>query len=214
MESLEQNNNFAVCVGRQLGSGGRDVAKLVSEKLGIAFYDREIILATAKESGLTCECFEKSDERRSIPVMGCYGEMGMSFYGFGSMLGGSAYLSDENLFKIQSDTILKLSAQGPSVFVGRCADYILRDMPQILSVFITANKEDRLARLSAKLSITLEEAAVKIKECDRKRAEYYNYYTFKKWGDAASYDFCLSTSVMGIEEVADRIVAVCREKFL
>lgn len=213
MESLEQNNNFAVCVGRQLGSGGRDVAKLVSEKLGISFYDREIISATAKESGLTCECFEKSDERRSIPMMGCYGEMGMSFYSFGSMLGGSAYLSDENLFKIQSDTILKLSAQGPSVFVGRCADYILRDMPHLLSVFITATKEDRMERLMAALAVSKDEALVRIRECDRKRAEYYNYYTFRKWGDAASYDLCLSTSVMGVDEVAERIVAVCREKF-
>lgn len=213
MDSLNDKKNFAICIGRQLGSGGREVALRISRKMGIAFYDKEIISMTAKESGLAPEYFENVDEKHVTPVVGCFGEAGMPFY-FGGVLGSSAYLSNDNLFKIQSETVLKLASEGPSVFVGRCADYILRDMPRLLSVFITANMEDRIARLVGTLSITEDEAIEKIKECDRKRAEYYNYYTFKKWGDAASYDLCLSTSVIGVEETADRIVNICREKIL
>lgn len=211
---LKSDKNFAVCIGRQLGSGGRDVARMISQKMGIAYYDKEIITLTAQESGLAPEYFEKADERHTTPVIGCFGEAGMSFYCFGRVPGGPAYLSSDHLFNIQSETILNLAAKGPSVFVGRCADYILRDMPHLLSVFITANMEFRIERVSRYFSVDRDEAVEKIHECDRKRAEYYNYYTFKKWGDAASYDFCLSTSVMGVEETADRIVNICREKIL
>ena len=104
--------------------------------------------------------------------------------------------------------------KGPGVFVGRCADYILRDHPRLLTVFITADLDDRIERLSKLLSISADEAASQIKECDRKRAEYYNYYTFKKWGDAASYQLCLSTSLFGEEETADLIVSIVRDKLL
>lgn len=107
-----------------------------------------------------------------------------------------------------------LADKGPGVFVGRCADYILRDRPHVLSVFITATLEDRIKRLHGLLSITEEEALAQIRDCDRKRAEYYNYFTFKKWGDSSSYDLCLSTSLFGEEETADRIVAIVREKIL
>lgn len=214
MDSRKDNRNFAICIGRQLGSGGRDIARIISQKMGIAYYDKEIIALTAKESGLAPEYFENADERHTTPVIGCFGEAGMPCYCFGGMGSDSAYLSNDNLFNIQSGTVRHLASQGPSVFVGRCADYILRDMTCLLSVFITANMEFRKKRVAEYFSISEEEAVSRIRECDRKRAEYYNYYTFRKWGDAASYDFCLNSSIMGIEETADRIMDICREKIL
>ncbi len=214
MDLKSSNNNFAICIGRQLGSGGREIARIISRKMGIAYYDKEIITLTAKESGLAPEYFEQADEKHSTPVIGCFSETGMPYYCFGRVGGSSAYLSNDHLFNIQSETIRNLASKGPSVFVGRCADYILREMPRLLSVFITANMECRIERVSGYFSITEEEAALKIRESDRKRAEYYNYYTFKKWGDASSYDFCLNSSIMGIEETADRIIDICNEKIL
>lgn len=206
-------NNFAVCIGRQLGSGGRNVALALSGKLGIAFYDKEIIFQAAKDSGLSPECFEKADEQPSIPIVGGLVGAHLPFYSSGYVNSGS-YLGNDNIFNIQGRTIEMLADKGPSVFVGRCADYILRNRPCLLTVFITADMEDRIARLSSLLSVSASEAESKIRECDRKRAEYYNYFTFRKWGEASSYDLCISTSFFGEEEVADSIAEICRRKFL
>ena len=200
------SHNFAVSVGRQLGSGGRNVALAISRKMGISFYDKEIITQAAKDSGLAPEYFEKVDEKPSFPIVGGLTGMNLPFYSTGVL--------NTNLFQIQSRTVEMLAENGPGVFVGRCADYILRDHPRLLTVFITATMEDRIKRLSKLLSITSDEAAARIKECDRRRAEYYNYYTFKKWGDAASYQLCLSTSLFGEEETADLIVSIVRDKLL
>ena len=193
------SHNFAVSVGRQLGSGGRNVALAISRKMGISFYDKEIITQAAKDSGLAPEYFEKVDEKPSFPIVGGLTGMNLPFYSTG-VLNTDYYLGNNNLFQIQSRTVEMLAENGPGVFVGRCADYILRDHPRLLTVFITAT--------------TADEAAARIKECDRRRAEYYNYYTFKKWGDAASYQLCLSTSLFGEEETADLIVSIVRDKLL
>lgn len=207
------SHNFAVCIGRQLGSGGRNVAMAIARKMDIAFYDKEIINQAAKDSGLDPEYFEKVDEKPTIPILGGFAGVHIPFFS-GGYLDAESYLGNNNLFKIQSRTIVMLADKGPGVFVGRCADYILRDRPHVLSVFITATLEDRIKRLRGLLSITEEEALAQIRDCDRKRAEYYNYFTFKKWGDSSSYDLCLSTSLFGEEETADRIVAIVREKIL
>lgn len=206
-------HNFAICIGRQLGSGGRNVALAISKKMDIAFYDKEIITQAAKNSGLSPEYFEKADEKPSISLVGGFAGVHIPFFS-GSYMDTESYLGNNNLFKIQSRTIEALADKGPGVYVGRCADYILRDRPRLLTVFITATLEDRIARLSKLLSISDEEALARIRECDKKRAEYYNYYTFKKWGDSSSYDMCLSTSLFGEEETADLIVSICREKIL
>ena len=204
------------------------MALAISRKMEIAFYDKEIINQAAKDSGLDPEYFEKVDEKPTVPILGGFAGMHIPFFS-GGYLDTESYLGNNNLFKIQSRTIEMLADKGPGVFVGRCADYILRDRPRVLSVFITATLEDRIERLSKLLSVTPEEAEARIRECDRntpeeaearirecdrKRAEYYNYFTFKKWGDSASYDLCLSTSLFGEEETADRIVAIVRDKIL
>ncbi len=204
-------DNLAICIGRQLGSGGREVAKLISQKMGIAYYDREIITQAAKDSGLDAGCFDCVDEKPSLPLLGGLMSMEVPFCSTG-MLNTETYLGNTNIFHIQSQTIESLADKGDGVFVGRCADYILRERPRVFSVFITASEEDRIARLTRMFSIGADEALERIKECDRKRAEYYNYFTFKKWGDTSSYDICFNSSLLGVEEIADKIIALTSQK--
>ena len=123
-------------------------------------------------------------------------------------------MSRNNLFQIQSDTIENLAQKGSSIFVGRAADYILREHPRMLSVFLTANLEDRIQRVSQLAEVDASQAKQMIAECDKKRADFYNYYTFREWGNAAGYDMCLNTSVLSIDQVVEDIISVVTEKFL
>ncbi len=198
-------NNLAICIGRQLGSGGREVARLISEKLGIAYYDREIIVQAAKDSGLDVGCFDCMDEKPAHSLLGGWMSFEAPFYSTG-ILNTEGYLGGTNIFQIQSQTIESLADKGDSVFVGRCADYILRERPRVFSVFITAGIDDRVARITKMMGISREEALKCIEEGDKKRAEYYNYYTFKKWGDTSSYDICFNSSLLSTEEIAEKII--------
>jgi hypothetical protein len=134
-----------ITIGRQLGSGGREIGKKLAEVLGIAYYDKEIIELTAKESGLSQRLFEEADERtqKGVPA-GIFG-MRFPFLGDGTIASGG--LSNEMLFKIQSDVMRNLADRQPCVFIGRCADYILRERTDCLSVFVSANDEDRIKRI-------------------------------------------------------------------
>ncbi len=202
-------NNLAICIGRQLGSGGREVAKLISEKLGIAYYDREIILQAAKDSGLDVGCFDCMDEKPRHSLLGGLMSFESPCYSTG-ILNSETYLGSANIFQIQSQTIETLADKGDSIFVGRCAEYILRERPKVFSAFITASTEDRVKRITKMMGVDKEEALKCIEEGDKKRAEYYNYYTFKKWGDTSSYDICFNSSLLSVEEIADKIIELCR----
>lgn len=204
-------DNLAICIGRQLGSGGREVARLISQKMGIAYYDREIITQAAKDSGLDAGCFDCVDEKPSLPLLGGLMSMEIPFCSTG-MLNTETYLCNTNIFQIQSQTIEALADKGDGVFVGRCADYILRERPRVFSVFITASMEDRTARLMKMLSVSEDEAVAQIRECDRKRAEYYNYFTFMKWGDTSSYDICFNSSLLSVEEIADKVIELSNQR--
>ncbi|GHT50924.1 cytidylate kinase [Bacteroidia bacterium] len=193
--------NYIITIGRQLGSGGKMIGGLLSERLGIPCYDKELIELAATESGLGKEFFEKIDEKSSHSFLG-------NLFGFRSgFMGDNSgnYLSNEMLFKIQSDVIRNL-AEKSGIFVGRCADYILRDHPHCLKIFITANTEDRINRISHDQGISKEKAAALIEEIDRKRAAYYNYFNNKTWGMAASYDLCINSSVFSEEDIIGIII--------
>ena len=120
-------------------------------------------------------------------------------------------MSDRGLFKMQSETIRKIAEQGSAIIVGRCSDYILRDMECTLDVFLTSPLEVRAARIAERSGLALEEAEKLAEEKDRNRAEYYNYYTFTDWGVASTYDLCLDSSVLGIEGTADMIIEFARK---
>lgn len=188
--------NYVITIGRQLGSGGREIGEKLSLQLGISFYDKELIFLASKESGLGKEFFERADEKRRIPIFGgLFGLKGsMSVEPFSDY-----YLSNETLFKIQSDVIRELADKGSCLFVGRCADYILKEHPRCLNIFITADMDERVKRIAAIHKVTEKKAAEIIQKSDKQREGYYNYFSNKVWGAAESYHLCINSSVLGID---------------
>lgn len=191
-----------ITIGRQFGSGGRTVGKKLAEKLGIAYYDKELINLASKESGICGEFFEKADERNSGSLLKA---LAMGFTMNNAIFQSNDYLSNESLFQIQSDVIRKVAAEGSCVLVGRCADYILRENKDCFHIFVSASTEDRIRRAMEYNQIDEKEAAEFIRKADKSRASYYNYYTDKIWGAAESYDLCINSSCYGIEKTIDFI---------
>lgn len=189
---------FIINIGRSLGSGGRAIGHILAKDFDIAYYDREILNLAAKESGFCAEVFERNDEKnRFLRTLGNI----IPFIG-----GGATYydneLSNENLFRIQSEAIRKAAADHSCIFIGRCADYVLRDNPRCVNVFITANMEDRIASVMKWNNCTAEKAQEIIEKGDSERASFYNFYSSGTWGAASTYHLCINSSVLGIEDTA------------
>ncbi len=207
---LVMNENYIINIGRQLGSGGREIGQKVASAMGLAFYDKELIRLASKKSGVKEEFFERIDEKKRFSL-------------FSGLLGlrnplteenySDYYLSNESLFKIQSDVIRSLAEQGSCIFVGRCADYVLKDHPRCLNVFIGADRSDRVKRVSEIRHITADQAQELIEKTDKKRSGYYSYFSGKVWGNAASYHLCINSSVLGPDETAAFVCSFARKKF-
>jgi len=204
-----KNKNISICIGRQLGSGGRDIAHMLAEDFGASFYDRELMNLAARESGFSEKFFEQNDEQRNL--------FRSLFHLHAPHVADSNLyannFSQESLFQFQSDAIIKAAAEGSCVFVGRCADYVLREHSNVVSVFVTAPMAFRVQRVMEKKQIDASQARKFIEQCEATRASYYNYYTGKKWGAAESYNLCMDTSIMGIEETAHFIAEYIRKRF-
>lgn len=192
-------------LGRELGSGGRDIGKRVAQELDIKFYDKSLIKLAAKQSGISDEIFESVDEissRSKFSTLVSYLKNPFA----GGDTPANNVLSAEALFTIQSDVIRDIASQGSALFVGRCADYILRDYPQSVNLFITANHADRVARIAQLHQVSDEEADRMIERCDESRANYYNFFGTGEWGKASSYHLCVNSSLLGLDATADYIV--------
>ena len=198
-----KDNELIINVGRQFGSGGRLVALALGRKLGIPVYDQELIAKAAEQSGFSKELFANSDEKRNLLALSSF------IVDVGRFGSADNYMSDNQLFVIQSNVIRSLADKGPAIFIGRCSDYILRDR-KCLDVFVTATDEVRIKRVAERMSITPEQADSLMRKKDRTRETYYNYYTFGNWGVASNYDLCVDSSVLGIEGTADMIIDFCR----
>lgn len=196
------DKKIIINIGRQFGGGGHGVASELGRKLGIPVYDKELIKKAAQDSGFSSGLFEESDEKKRFFSLSSIFANGFSET--------ENYMSDRGLFKMQSHTIMNIAEQGPAVIVGRCSDYILRDMECTLNVFLTSPLEIRAARIAERTGMSLDEAARLAEEKDSKRAEYYNYYTFGNWGVASTYDLCIDSSILGIEGTADFIIDFAR----
>lgn len=198
--------NTIINIGRQFGSGGKEIAKAIGRKLGINVYDKELISKAAETSGFSKDLFMHSDESRSLFSIS-------SFFASGRYGLADNYVGDNELFRIQSEVIRGIAQKESAVFIGRCSDYILRDM-DCLDVFITAPKEDRIRRIAERLSVSEDEAESLMKKKDRTRETYYNYFTLENWGSASNYDFCIDSSMLGIDGTADLIISVAKGKGL
>lgn len=204
-------NNVIINIGRQLCAGGLEIGRILADEFHAAYYDRELLNLAAKESGFSEEFFKRSDERKGflrsflhLPYANNLGASGSNFY--------QSNFSQESLFKFQSDAIRKAASEGSCVFVGRCADYVLRDFPNVVNVFITAALEDRAALFMKEKGVSREEALKRIEQIEHRRASYYNYYTGKRWGVAESYDLCVNASILGSTETARLIAEFVRKK--
>ena len=208
MNTSEQK--IIINVGRQLGSGGHDIGRMLALDFGANYYDRELLNLAAKESGLSEKLFEKNDEHKSFL---------RSFLHLPGGLGASADysrqgFSQDSFFQFQSEAIRKAAMEQSCVFVGRCADYVLRDMEGVVNVFITASMDFRIEQVMAKQPFANKQEARRfIEQGETNRAAYYNYYTGKKWGSAESYDLCIDSSILGLVETEKFIAAFIRKRF-
>ena len=186
-------------IGRQFGAGGKGVAELLGERLGIPVYDNELLQKAAEESGFSPAFFKKSDERRRL----------FRFGGLFNLNRASSYapsgIDETELFKYQSQAIRDIAEQGSAIFLGRASDYVLRDM-QCLDVFICAPLEDRVRRIVERTGMSDGEAEKYIQKKEKARRAYYNFFTLGDWGVASNYDLSLDSSLVGLEGCVDLII--------
>ncbi len=203
-------SRYVITIGRQLGSGGRIIGEKLASKLGIAFYDKELIQLASQESGLGKEFFEQADEKKLYSVFG-------GLFGLRGTIAeepfSTYYLNNETLFKIQSDVIRKLAGKESCLFVGRCADYVLGGHPRILNVFVSADLADRVQRIAEQQKLTPDKARDFIEKADKKRAAYYNYFSSKPWGAADTYHLCVNSSCLGLDETVELISGFAARRF-
>ena len=188
---------YIISIGRQLGSGGREIAQKLSERLNIPVYDKKLLELAAKETGLDATVFENADEKESNPFMrGIFALKGaMSAYpiGLGSCMDG------DRLFELQSEVMRHLVEKESCIIIGRCAEYVLRDHPRMHSFFITADIDDRVERIMKHDGVSEAKAREIAEKGDKKRKAYHDYYANSGWGEAATYDLCINSSRLGID---------------
>lgn len=200
-------DRIVIAIGRQFGSGGREIGKKVADILGIDYLDKELLTLASKQSGISEEVLARADERPVSPLAYASVHSPMSSYANFYHLQNSGAMLDSKLFSVQADTIKKEAESRSCVIVGRCADCIIDDKLHCFSVFLHANLPWRVRRISALYELEQEETKRQIAKIDKKRAAYYGFYTGLKWGAVENYDLCINVSTIGIEGAVQMIVA-------
>lgn len=198
--------NTIITIGRQFGSGGREIGEMVADHFGIKCYDKELLSRAAKESGFCEEMIQNHDER---PTNSFLYNLVMDTYSFG--YNSSSFVDmpiSHKVFLAQFDTIKKIAEEGPCVIVGRCADYALNDYDNVLNIFIHADEEFKVKRIKERFDDinSDDKAREMMSKKDKQRQSYYNYYSSKKWGRADSYDLSINSSILGIEGTVKFII--------
>lgn len=188
--------NSIITISRQYGSGGRFIAKLLAEKLGIPYYDNELITMAARESGYSEAIFEKAEQLSTHSFLYSLSMFGSTDGLYGLPLADKVYIA-------QSDIIKKCADKGPCVIVGRCSDYVLKEYDNVLNFFIHSDEQSKIARAVKYYGIEADKAASELKKKDKKRANYYNYYTSQSWGDFSNYHVSLNSDAVGIDAAVD-----------
>ena len=196
--------NSVITIGRQFGSGGREIAQKVASEFGIKCYDKELLARAAKDSGLCEEVFEHHDE---VPTNSFLYNLVMDTYSFG--YNSSAYVDmpvSHKVFLAQFDTIKKLADEEPCVIVGRCADYALQGRDNLIRIFISGDEDVKIKHVMERFAITEQQAKEMCTKKDKQRRSYYDYYSSKKWGNVNTYDLAVNSSVLGIDGTAEFII--------
>lgn len=194
--------NTIITIGRQYGSGGREIGKKLAAYYDIPFYDKELLKIAARESGICEEMFESYDEKPSTSFL--Y-SLVMDPYALGYNAATFDMPLNQKVFLAAFDAIKKVADEGPCIIVGRCADYALKDYENKLNVFIHAPMSFKKQRICDDYHIPLEKVKEEAVKMDKQRASYYNYYTSKKWGDLKGYDLCIDSSILGIDGTVELI---------
>lgn len=203
-EGSWMTTNFVITIGRQFGSGGHVVGEQLAKRLGVPYYDKNLLAEAAKDSGICEELFENHDEKPTHSLLFSL-VTGMQMRGDAA----SAYMDmplNHKIFLAQFDAIRRIASEGPCVIVGRCADYVLRDKKNAVSIFIKADMPSRMQRVIDRNGVAPEKAEEFIRRADKQRASYYNYYATTTWGDVNNYDLCVDTGKLGIDGAVELIV--------
>ena len=190
-----------ITIGREYGSGGREIGRKLAEKLNIPFYDKELLTVAAKKSGLSEEMFESHDEKPTNSllyslVMGNYGSDNLPL--------------NHKLFLAQFDAIRSIADEGPCIIIGRCADYALEDYENCINIFIHSDIKSRIERAVEKYGVNAVKAEETLSKTDKKRASYYNFYSSKKWSSSSSYDLIVDSGKLGVDKTVDLIIEYIR----
>lgn len=194
-----------ITISRQFGSGGRTVGRLIAEKLGIPFYDKELVEQIAVDSGFAPKFVEEHGEHSP----------GKSILSYAFAAGGvpgvmNGLSTADFLWSIQCNAILQLAEKGPCVIVGRNADYILKDREDVLNIFVRADMDYRADRIVRLYGESEKSPVARLQEKDKRRSVNYQHYTGRTWGASENYDLCLNTATIGIEEAAEIVVSVVK----
>lgn len=195
--------NYVITIGRQFGSGGRYVGRLLAEKLGIPFYDKELLAEASRHSGICEEIFEDHDEKPTRSLLFSL-VTGLQMHSDAS----SMYMDmplNHKIFLAQFDAIRRIAAEGSCVIVGRCGDYVLRDNPNAVRVFVKADMPSKIERAVKYYDVDPAKAEDHIRKADKQRASYYNYYASMDWGNVNNYDLCVDTGKLGVEGAVELI---------
>lgn len=193
---------FVIVIGRQYGAGGRSFGKKLAKKLNVSYYDKELLSKAAEELGFDQNIFNKNDERKPSFLRSL-----LSFsYGSTNGISSDGTLSQENIYRFQSETIKSIARKESCVIVGRTADYLLRNDNNLISIFIHAPIEKRARTIMERDNLdSINEAISKALKHDRIRENYYNFFTNRKWGEASNYNISFDSSKMP-EEIMIQLI--------
>ena len=204
-------DKYVITIGRTFGSGGRALGRAIADKLGIGFYDKQLLVKAAEKAGYNIEYIEKNDER-APSVMGSSIPFSFGFYPM-SWIGNPGGGGSDSTYSAQCDLMHELAESEPCVIVGRSADYVLRDLPNVVNIFVHAPIEECVRRITSRGDVTRETDAKALAERTNKlRANFYNFYTDKRWGYAESYDLCVNSALMPIDALADYVIEFIKQR--
>lgn len=205
------DKKVVITIARQYGSGGRTIGEMLANDMGIHYYDKELIKLASEDSGINERLFVNADEKIKMTKLF---KMVKNVYK-GQLIPPESddFVSDNNLFNYQAKVIKQLAEEESCVIIGRCADYVLKDYDNVLSVFIHAPKDYCMEQAAKKVSMSSRELEKYIAKTDKRRAEYYKFYTGRDWTDARNYDLCLDSSKLGFERCVEEIQAYIKVRF-
>lgn len=206
-------SNYVITIARSYGSGGRTLGRMLAEELGVKYYDRELLRLASDDSGINEGLFGKADEKLKSTAL--FKVAKKAYTGEVIPPDSDEFVTNDNLFNYQAKVIKSLAEEESCIIIGRCADYILKDVPNVIRLFCYAPLKDCIEREKKLNALNEKDIVKKIQKIDKHRAEYYKYYTGNEWNDARNYDICINTASMSYEElikVVKNYITVFRHK--